>query len=48
MKSSIGWLEDERAGGLHRVRVEVLMHAVHVDDRDVSRGPVVAHAVVIS
>src|SRR5437763_16827204 len=24
----------------------MLMHAVHVDDRDVSRGPVVAHAVM--
>src|SRR5205823_9032785 len=38
--------DDERTRRLFRVRIEMLMHAVIVDDRNVAGLPVVAHAVV--
>ena len=39
-------LHDDRAGGLGAARVEMLVHAVVVDDGDVAGLPVVADAVV--
>src|SRR5918992_372334 len=40
------WFHHQRARRLVGARVEVLVHAVHVHDRNIARLPVVAHAVV--
>ena len=45
MMSGLGFSTSARAG-FSVLGVEVLVHAVHVHDRDVARLPVVAHAVV--